>query len=301
MLKKLRLAAVLYYLVLPFLYCISLLPFRLLYILSDVLYVILYHVLGYRKKIVYDNLRNAFPDRSEAEILALRKKYYKYLCDLTLETFKTLTISRSAMLKHCHFTDQAVQTLNGLAAQGKSIILVMGHLGNWEWAGNSFSLLCKHQLYVIYHPLSNKYFDGLMYRMRMRFGTGLIAMKDTFREMLSKRNELSATVFISDQTPSNPGAAHWMKFLDQDTPVFKGTELIAKKINYPIVYGSIKRVKRGFYHIFAEVLVEQPKNVPDGYITEIHTKRLEQDILEQPELWIWSHRRWKHKRSKKNN
>jgi KDO2-lipid IV(A) lauroyltransferase len=290
------LQAILYYISLPLLYLISVLPFRVLYALSDGMYVILYHVLDYRKKVVFGNMRNAFPGKTEDEIQALGKKYYHYLCDLTLETFKTLTISKEQMKKHCHFSDEAVATLNGIADEGKSIILVMGHLGNWEWAGNSFSLLCKHHLYVIYHPLSNKYFDGLMYRMRSRFGTGLIPMKDTFRQMLAQRNELTATAFIADQSPQ-PDGAHWMTFLNQDTPVFKGTEIIANKIGYPVVYGSIRKVKRGYYEIGVEVLEAVPKGKPEGYITTLHTSRLEQDIIAQPEIWIWSHRRWKHKRN----
>lgn len=264
------------------------------------MYFILYRLLGYRRKVVFGNLRNSFPEKSDAEIEQLGKKYYHHLCDLTLETFKTLTISKKNMLKHCRFSDEALSILNKLAEDGKSIILVMGHLGNWEWAGNSFSLTCKHHLYVIYHPLSNKYFDGLMYRMRSRFGTGLIPMKDTFRSMVSMRKELTATAFIADQSPQ-PDGAHWMKFLNQDTPVFKGTELIARKINDPIVYGSIKKAKRGYYTIDVEILEPNPKTTEEGYITTLHTKRLEQDIIAQPEAWIWSHRRWKHKRNQSVN
>ncbi len=203
------------------------------------------------------------------------------------------------MLKRCKFSDKATALFNKLAEEDKSIILVMGHLGNWEWAGNSFSLLCKHQLYVIYHPLRNKYFDRMMYGMRTRFGTKLIAMKDTFREMLSQRKELNATAFIADQTPS-PENAYWTNFMNQDTPVFKGTEIIARKIDYTVVYATIKRQKRGYYEIFAEILTDNPKETTDGEISEEHTRRLEQDITEQPEVWLWSHRRWKHKRKVTN-
>ncbi len=173
----------------------------------------------------------------------------------------------------------------------------MGHWGNWEWAGNSFSLLCKHQLYVIYHPLSNTYFDGLIYRMRTRFGTKLIPMKDTYREMASKRNELNATAFIADQTPS-PEGAFWTTFLNQDTPVFKGTEKIAQRMNYPVLYGRVKRLKRGYYEISAQVLFENAAKAEPDMISKSHTKALENDIIAQPEIWLWSHRRWKHKRPK---
>jgi len=199
------------------------------------------------------------------------------------------------MQKHCYFTPEAKALFDKMAAENKSIILVMGHLGNWEWAGNTFSLQLKQQLYVIYHPISNKYFDWLMFKMRSRFGTKLIPMKDTFREMLENRAELNATAFIADQTPA-PESAYWTTFLNQDTPVFKGTELIARKINYPVVYATVKRLKRGYYEMHAEVLCETPKATSEGEISELHTRKLERDIIAQPEVWLWSHRRWKHKR-----
>src|SRR5690606_5353624 len=162
--------------------------------------------------------------------------------------------------------------------------------------GNTFSLVNRHQLYVIYHPISNPHFNGLMYRMRTRFGTRLIAMKDTFREMVSRRNELNATAFIADQTPA-PQNAWWPTFLNQDTPVFKGTEVIARKIGYTVVYANVMRIRRGHYRMGAEVLAEDPAALPEGVLSEMHTKRLEQDIIAMPETWLWSHKRWKHKRS----
>lgn len=274
-------------------------PFPVLYAISNGMYFLLYKVLGYRKAVVMDNLRRSFPQKTEAELLVVCEKYYRYLCDLFLETFKTLTISRSTMKKHCAFSASAKALFDKLADEQKSIILVMGHQGNWEWAGNSFSLLCKQQLYVIYHPLSNKYFDGLMYRMRTRFNTKLIPMRDTYKDMLqSKKNkEIAATAFIADQTPA-PDNAYWTTFLNQDTPVFWGTEKIARKMNMPVVYAQVKKMKRGYYEIYAEMLVEEPAKTIDGAVSGLHTKKLEHDIIEQPETWLWSHRRWKHKRPK---
>ena len=219
---------------------------------------------------------------------------------MTLETFKGLTISKDNLYRRCKFNERSLALFDEYQKANQSAILTMGHLGNWEWSGSSFSILNKHHLYVLYHPLTNKHFDRLIYNMRTRFGTGLIPMRTAFKEMLKNRNELTLTGFISDQTPS-PKAAHWMQFLNQDTPVFKGTEVIAKKLNLPILYATIKRVKRGFYEINIEELVKDSKNTEDGYITELHTKRLEKDILAQPEVWIWSHRRWKHKRNKTSN
>lgn len=258
----------------------------------------LYHLLGYRKKVVLANLRNSFPEKTEEEINHICKKYYRHLCDLFLEILKTLTISKKGMIKHSPLSPDAVKLFNRLADEKKSIIVVMGHQGNWEWAGNAFSVLCKQQLYVIYHPLSNKSFNRLMHKIRTRFDAKTVAMRDTFKEMLiSKRSgEISATAFIADQTPP-PENAYWTQFLNQDTPVFRGTELIAKKLNYPIVYASIKKIKRGYYEVNAEILEEHPDQTSEGIISELHTRKLEQNILEQPETWLWSHRRWKHKRS----
>ena len=298
--KTVILQAILYYCTLPFIYGLSVLPFPLLYLLSDGVYILLYHVIGYRKGVVRANLVNSFPQKTEAEIEALCRRFYRYFCDLTLETFKTLTISKASMLKHCWLEQEAKDLFDRLAAEEKSFIIVMGHKGNWEWAGNTFSLCCGHQLYVIYHPLSNPHFNELMVRMRMRFGTKLIAMRETFKEMVRLREGLNATAFIADQAP-NPEKAYWMDFLHQDTPVFVGTEKIAQKMELPVVYVTVHRERRGYYALKAELLLEPPYHAAEGAITRLHTKRLEQDIISQPETWLWTHRRWKHTRIKENS
>ena len=287
--------AIIYYVSLIFIYLLALIPFSVFYIVSDLVFFLLYHIIGYRRKVVMQNLHNAFPDKSEQEIQIIAKRFYVYLCDLFLETFKTLVISKEAAVKHCRLTPESKALFDKYHQEGKSIIIVMGHFGNWEWGGNTFSLLCRQQLYVIYHPLENKYFNNLICKMRNRFGNKLIAMKDTFKDMVKYKDEVNATAFIADQTPQ-PDAAYWTTFLNQDTPVFKGTEKIAKKLNYPIVYISIKRQSRGYYEMSAETLFENPKDTVDGEISEAHTRRLEADIKQQPEIWLWSHRRWKHKR-----
>ena len=250
-------------------------------------------MLRYRRKIVRQNLIKSFPEKQLQEIREIELRFYRYFCDLFLETFKTLTISKESMVKHCEFAPETLSIFNKLAEENQSFIVVMGHFGNWEWGGNTFSICCRHQLYVIYHPLANKYFNGLVYKMRTRFGTRLIPMKDTLRDMLKNRNELNATAFIADQTPL-PDRAYWMNFLHQDTPIFLGIEKIALKIRYPIVYTSIRRVKRGYYKVFAEK-IELPLQLEEtGTITEIHARKLEKDIRNQPENWLWTHRRWKH-------
>jgi KDO2-lipid IV(A) lauroyltransferase len=264
-------------------------------VFSDIVYFILYYLIGYRKKVVWQNLKNSFPQKTDEEIDRTRKKFYHYFCDLFIEFIKALTISKKSIVARCKFTPEGMAVLNTLAGKNKSILLVMGHFGNWEWAGQSFSLLCRHRLYVIYHQLGNKHFNDAMTRLRSRFGTGVIEMKRTYKEMLSHKNILNATVFLADQTPQ-PDNAYWMTFLNQDTPVFKGTEVIAKKLGLPVVYANVTRLKRGYYEMHLELLVEFPADTADGEITEMHTKRLEQDIIAMPETWLWSHRRWKHKR-----
>ena len=290
-----RLQTLSYYCLYSALYGLSLLPFSLLYGLSDLVCFLLYRILGYRKAVVFKNLGNAFPDKTETEIKQLARGFYRHLCDLFLETFKTLSISRASMLRHCTMDPEALRLFQDLARQNQSIIVILGHYGNWEWAGNTFSLLCPQPLSIIYHPLSSPAFDRLMYHMRTRFGSGLITMNDTFKTMVRQRGTLTATAFIADQTPQ-PQRAHWMTFLNQDTPVFMGAETIARKLNYPIVYATVKRLRRGYYTISAERLVEAPAGSAEGEISELHTRRLEKDIIAHPEIWLWSHKRWKHTR-----
>lgn len=283
-----------YYVALPFIYGISLLPFPLLYVFSNAIYFLLFRIIGYRKGVVLTNLRNSFPEKSEAEIAAIADRFYRWFCDLTLETLKTLTISSAGVRARVNF--EGTEMLQSYAAKGQSVILVLGHFGNWELAGARYS---QEQgippLYVIYHPLHNKGFDRLLYHMRTRHGTRLYTMRETSKSMIRDRHLLTATAFIADQTPS-PERAYWMTFLNQDTPVFLGTEALAKKLGYPVIYISITRPRRGYYRMVVEPLVTDPTATREGEITEIHTRRLEQDIQDHPDLWLWTHRRWKHER-----
>jgi Kdo2-lipid IVA lauroyltransferase/acyltransferase len=285
--------ALIYYISFPIIYLISLLPFRMLYVISDGLYFVIYSLFSYRKKVVMTNLKNSFPEKSAQEMEDICQKFYRYFCDFILETIKTLTISPESVKKHVSFKDTSI--FQHFYEQKQSVILVMGHYGNWELAGARFALEPYHQLYVIYHPLSNKYFDKLVYHMRTRLGNKLYAMNDTLRGMIRDKDKVTTTAFIADQTPA-PKGAYWTTFLNQETPVFTGTAKIARKLGYPIIYASVKRPKRGFYSIEIEVLVENPSEMEENEISEMHTKRLEKDIFENPEIWLWTHRRWKHKK-----
>ncbi len=291
-------SALIYYLALPLVYLLSLLPFRALHILSDLLYLLLYKIMAYRRTVVRENLQKSFPEKSAQELQLIEKKFYQYFCDLILETTKTLTIRPSTVLRRVSMKNPEVY--KPFFEQGQSVVIVMGHFGNWELAGARFSQEPYHQLYVIYHPMRNKYFDQLLYRMRTRLGNKLYPMRDTFKGMVQNRKDITATAFIADQTPS-PHHAYWTTFLAQDTPIFTGTAKISRKLGYPIIYVSIKRSRRGYYDIHSELLVEKPQKMAEDAISELHTRRLEKDIQRHPHLWLWTHRRWKHRKPHENS
>jgi len=241
-----------------------------------------------------ENLKNSFPDKSDEDLKKIQRQFYRYFCDLTFETIKSLTISPSSLRKHISIKN--FEVFDKYYAQNQSVVIVMGHWGNWELGGARFAIEPAHQLFVIYHPLNNKYFNQLVYKMRTRLGNGLYSMKESLRGIISDRKKTTATAFIADQTPT-PNGAHWMEFLNQDTPVFTGTGKISKKMKYPVIYIGIKCIARGKYEMFAEELVPNPEELEDTEIVERFTRRLEEDIKELPQYWLWTHRRWKHKRT----
>lgn len=275
-------------------YVIMALPFRICYVLSDLLYLIAFYVVRYRRKVVHENLTNAFPEKSTIEIDQLARKYTSFMVDVFIETFKLLTLSRAQLRKRVVFTN--TELVDRFRKSGRSVIIVLGHQGNWEWSGQAFEIQGIFHNQVSYHPLSSPFFDWLMFRLRSRFGMKLVPMQNVLKEMVNTRNQLIATALIADQTPSNKEAAYWMTFLNQDTPVFLGTEKIARKFNQPVIFANLTRLKRGYYTCAFELITEHPQQEPEHWITEQHTRMLEMNILRQPETWLWSHRRWKHKR-----
>ncbi|HEY0740941.1 MAG TPA: lysophospholipid acyltransferase family protein [Chryseosolibacter sp.] len=281
-----------FYLLYPIIYLIACLPFWALYRFSDFLYLLL-KASGYRKKVVVMNLRNSFPDKSEKEIETICNNYYRYLCDLLLETLKTLRMSDKQTRERVKFNN--MPWLDQLYEQKRSIVIVMGHYGNWEWAGPIFTLTTKFQLVVIYRPLRNVYFEKMMTRMRTRFGTRITPAEKTLRDMVAYRNEITATAFIADQTASSQNA-YWTTFLNQETLAFSGPEKLSKKFRYPVVFMNVVRVKRGYYEVTPELLFEQPEDTSDNEITDRFFERLEAELKKDPVPWLWSHKRWKHKR-----
>lgn len=287
---------VVYYIfVAPLVWLFSVMPFWLLYCFSGFFYVLIYYVFGYRKKVVMENLRNSFPEKSEKELRRIAKDYYHFLCDVFLEILKALRMDPEELKRRSVFTEESKKIVNDLYERKQSFIGVMGHCGNWEWSCLSFKLNFQHQLSGLYHPVSNKKFDELMFRLRSRFGAHIIAMKNLPREIPKIKTIVTNIGLIADQTPPVEGA-YWTNFLHQDTPVFIGTEKLAKRLNYPVVFFTVKRVKRGYYSIHGTLVSENSKDMPEGEISERHTRLLEKNIMEQPETWLWSHRRWKHKR-----
>jgi Kdo2-lipid IVA lauroyltransferase/acyltransferase len=273
---------------------ISLLPFPLLYGVSGFLYFVLYTVLGYRKAIVLGNIQRSFPEKTEKEHLEICKKFYSHFCDLVVESLKTFTISEKQVLKRV--TCKNPEVINKYYDNKRSVIIAGGHLANWELFAVAVDALIKHKTIGIYQPLSNKYFDEKMRGTRGRFGLYMISTKIVKRVFEQELNELTATIFAIDQSPSNPNNCYWGTFLNQDTAILYGTEKFAREYNYPVVYGRINKEKRGYYSFEFFETFDQPSQTAHGEITEKVTRMLEEDIKANPQYWLWTHRRWKHKR-----
>lgn len=241
------------------------------------------------------NLANSFPEKSRKDLKKIEFRFYRYFTDMIFETLKLFTMSPDQKLARCKMDTETQVLFEDLYARCKSAILVMGHYGNWEYCPSGLPLQTDFQTYVIYHPLSNPYFDKLMSRMRTRTSCKLYTMTGTLKGMLSNYTELNMTAFLSDQSP-DPKGAYWTQFLNQDTAVFNGTEKIAQKLKMAVIYGSMERVRRGKYVYHTKLICEDASKTPPGEITESHLRMLENDIRKAPEYWLWTHRRWKHQR-----
>ncbi len=273
---------------------VSFLPFPLLYLFSDFLYLLFYYVIGFRKKVIRGNLSRSFPKLELSEIKSIERKFYKHLVDLILESAKLYSISESQLQKH--FIKRNPEVLNRFFEEGKSVIIVSGHYNNWEMAGTSFPFQTKHDTLGIYNPFHNKFFNKKTLKSRSRFGSTLIPHHHAKRYMLRHKKHPIATVFGIDQSPTSHKHIYWNTFLGQDTAWFVGAEKYAREFNYPVLYLHIIKVKRGYYEMKFEIIEENPANTSDGEILEKSIRYLEQKILEKPEYWLWSHRRWKRKR-----
>ncbi|MGN5954366.1 lysophospholipid acyltransferase family protein [Sphingobacterium lactis] len=276
-------------------YILSLLPFWCLYLISDFLYFLIFKIFGYRKRVVNENLRNSFPEKSEDEIHAIAKKFYRYFPDLLVESIKMASISAKEVRERIELLNPE-EVYRHIDA-GKSVIGVTAHYCNWELAIHSLSLMMDTPELIIYKPLNNKVFNTVHNKIRTRFGATMVPMKQILRHIVKLKNHPHISMFVSDQTPTYQDSDYFMEFLNQDTLVFTGTERIARLTKNPVIYCEIRRkAKRGYYFCKFTTLVENPDAYPEHEITHIQNQFTEQIIRDEPAYWLWSHRRWKRKR-----
>lgn len=278
---------------------LSYIPFWLLYILSDGLYYILYYIVRYRRRIVRKNLTESFPEKSEKEIVGIEKKFYSYLTDTILESVKMATISPNEISRRMKLMN--VEGLKETMRSGKSASVFMGHYGNWEWVSSLPVHLEEGMLGVqIYHELSNKNMDRLMLYIRGRMGAISVEMRKTVRYIgkMTSEGKVAAIGFIADQTPRKKDAHYYLNFLNHEVPALVGTEKLTKHYGFEAWYLNMKRVKRGYYEAEFVKLHENPQELPDFELTEIYYQRLEEMIRKQPELYLWSHNRFRLARKK---
>ncbi|MGB0932006.1 MAG: lysophospholipid acyltransferase family protein [Chitinophagales bacterium] len=273
---------------------LSLLPISLLLRISDFLFVILYYLIGYRKKVVFANLHNSFPEKSSKEIKLIGRKFYQHLCDLVVESVRIFSISEKEIIKRCRIVNPEI--FEEYYQRGQSILVTAGHFNNWEMMAVGSNPQIPHQMMGVYSSLSNPFFDQKLRDSRAKFGVDLVSKKDTKAYFADNANHPVAYFFGTDQSPSSSTRAHWMTFLNQDTAVLFGTEKYAKQYNFPVLFGYIKKIKRGYYEMEFVKVEDQPQQTASGEITEKHTRFLEEEIKNAPQYWLWTHRRWKLKR-----
>ena len=283
------LAKITYYI---FVIPLSYLPLRVLYIFTDFLYFTLLYFIPYRRKVVRKNLTNSFPEKSLKEIKEIERKFYRHFTDLLAEGIKNLTISQKELSKRIKVENP--QLMHKLYSQNKSVLLVSGHYNNWEWLITSQNNLFQHQAMGIGMPLTSKFWDKKINERRSRFGMRVVNAKN-LKESITSELEIKqiAILILSDQSPSDSRKSYWMNFLNQQSAVIFGTEQMANEYDFAVVFFKMIKVKRGYYKMVLELISDTPKELTWGEITEKHTRLLEDEIVKNPQFWIWSHKRWK--------
>lgn len=286
-----------FFLTYPLLLFVSRLPFWALYLLSDVFYFLVYCIVGYRKKVVRKNIRLSGLGNSTDERLRIEKKFYRYLCDLFLEAIKVNGMSKKQMTQR--FVIKNPEILEAFAKEGKSVFMLIGHYGNFEWM-LSLGYHVPHTPYAIYAPLQNTHFDSYIKKVRSKHGSYLISRKRFNKEFtkMQRTNTLSVIGFAGDQSPQRKRKNYYRTFFGNEVPVFTGAERLGKEFDVPIVMGKIRRIKRGYYETSLSVLAENPNTVPDYQITDAYFNELEHQIKEDPSLYFWTHNRFKLMRQK---
>lgn len=279
----------------PFLWLVSILPFPVFYALSDVIYFLIYHIIGYRKKTVRNNLALALPHLSEAERRVIEKKFYQHFCDMFLEMAKTMSISEEEINKRFVITNPELVT--EYEQKGKSIMLLASHYASWEWL-LALNKKLSFQGVGVYKKLANKYFDKLVIDIRSKYNTKLVVTRETIPLIANNQRKgiLSMYGMASDQSPKNDRIIHWGNFMGIDVPVHTGAEVLAKKYDLTVLFAKVEKVKRGYYQATLIPLTDDPKSITNFEITNMFIKEVEKQIHEAPEYYFWTHKRWKHSR-----
>lgn len=271
---------------------VSRLPYFLLYRVSDFFFFLLYVVLGYRKKVVMGNLKMALPHLSEKEHKQIAWDFYRHFCDVIVEAVKNFSVKEEDLLKRMKVSNPEV--LNYFANSGQSVILAGGHYANWELWALSSPLQMNMPLVAIYKKLTNAFFDDKMRESRAKYGMQLIPTSQVKNYLNEHHKETMCLVFAIDQSPGDPRKCIWIDFMGIDSPTQYGMEKYAKELNWPVVYGFITKVKRGFYECRIEVITETPREFGHGELLQHASRILEKEIYREPYLWLWTHKRWKH-------
>jgi KDO2-lipid IV(A) lauroyltransferase len=270
---------------------LSKIPLRLFHVCADVLFFIMYYFPSYRKKIVLENLRNSFPRKSENEITAIAKGFYKNLADLTIETLKIPSINKEEIKKRV--TIKNIEAVHDELKKGNSVIVLTGHQCNWEWLLIASSIHCEFPIDAVYKPMQIQLLDTLFYNMRSRFGARPLPMKDVYRSIIKHKNEARVLAMVADQTPAHSEIQYLTTFLNQQTGFFVGADKIAKSTGYPVFFLEMTRPKRGFYSAEFQKII--PKENSSFGIIESYSTLLEISIHKNPSDWLWTHKRWKYK------
>ena len=280
-------------LVYPLVMLISILPFPVMYLFSDMLSFIVFDIVGYRKKVILQNLKIAFPDKSETELKQIRRKFYRHFTDIYLEAIKTLTISKKELLKRSKIVNEAA--FRSFFKKHSNVILMSSHHSNYEWL-IAVSAYMDQPLYLVYKKIANKHFDWLMKRSRSKLGAVLVPTDKIINVIRDdkKNNTPGAYGFLSDQSPLKSKARYWRNFFGLKVPVFIGTEMFSKRYDLPVIYLKTRKVKRGYYETTMEVITENAKDVPFYQVTDQFFELLELQIKQQPEFYFWTHKRFKH-------
>lgn len=265
---------------------------RILYIKSSAIYFLVYYIIGYRKKVVKDNLALVFPEKTQQERDRIAQRFFKHLCDIVVETIKALTISEKEIRKRFVVTNAEI--LDKYYQNDRSILMMAGHYGNWEWSG-ILNKLMPHQAHAVYKPLGSKQLDAMVKKTREHFGGIIVSNKKIVGVLFRKwkKGIKTLTYILSDQTPKLGSFKHRDTFMGINVPMFTGTEELAKKLDFAVLYLKVEKVKRGYYTATFVPLVDNPKEYPDFQITRMFFDALETQIREKPEYYLWSHKRWK--------